>query len=120
MFLRITQSAFLIAGIALITGGLGQLVLSRSLASLTDQGSTVIQEVNTIPMFKEGYHAVATSEPNLAGLVVLGAIFMIIGLGIHAFYIRKHTGERKVPVHDRQGRDSRKPNHWVLWMNVRM
>lgn len=125
MFLRITRSAFLIAGIALIAGGLGGQILDRSLATLTGQGATIVRSVSedTVPMLKPGFHAAASVDQNLAGQIALGAIFMIIGFGMHAFVIRRRiSGERSVAVHgaEKHGRDSRKPNHWILWMNVRM
>lgn len=120
MFHRVAQSAFLIAGIALMAGGLQKMILTRSLASLTDQGSSVVQEAQISSSFRPGFLATAAETDNVAGLVVLGAIFMIIGFGMHAFTIRRKNGERVVPVHEGRHRESRKPNHWILWMNVRM
>ncbi|MDD4628145.1 MAG: hypothetical protein PHE68_02000 [Candidatus Peribacteraceae bacterium] len=126
MVLSTARSAFLLAGIILLTSSVGD-VASVKRASVSGQGSTVIEHRDEVPTLKEGWHfaALERTQRGVAGEITLGALFIILGLGLHMFVVRRNTAERPVKVHQAIGkrpvRDAKSPHkHWILWMNVRM
>jgi len=126
MVLRTARSAFLLAGIVLLASSIGD-VSSVTRASISGQGSTVLERRDEGPTLKAGWHFAALEEAQrgVSGEIALGALFMILGLGLHLFVVRKQAIGRPVKVHQAVGgktqRDARNPHkHWILWMNVRM
>ena len=126
MVLSAARTAFLLAGMVLLASSAGD-VSSVTRASISGQGSTVIEHRDQVPTLKEGWHlaALEQTQRGIAGEITLGALFIILGLGMHMFVVRRQSAERPVKVRQAIGkkpeRDARNPHkHWILWMNVRM
>jgi len=126
MVLSTARTSFLLAGMVLLASSMGD-VSSITRASVSGPGSTVIEHRDEVPTLKEGWHfaALEQTQRGVAGEITLGALFIILGLGLHMFVVRRNAAGQPVKVHQAIGkkpeRDARNPHkHWILWMNVRM
>lgn len=124
MVLRTARTAFLLAGIVILASSIGD-VSSVTRANISGQGSTVLERRDEGPTLKAGWHFAALEETQrgVSGEIALGALFIILGLGLHMFVVRRQAVGRPVKVHQAIGRkaDTKSPHkHWILWMNVRM
>jgi len=129
MVLRSLRTTFILAGFALLISTAGDLHSLFMQASLTSQGSTLppneqLSEMSTADI-RLHQSAAELTKRSLSGQIALGAIFLFIGFGLHAFIVRrrKQEDDRIIKVHAAPaypGRDKRKMDRWILWMTVKM
>jgi len=119
MVLRTARSAFILAGLVLLLSALTDARSAIRANMLSGQGSLVIRETT-----EQQWHASAAQETQrtTAGQITLGSLFILLGLGLHASFIRRQAAGRPVKVH--QAPESRRRSavrrNWILWMNVRI
>jgi hypothetical protein len=124
MSLHYPGKVFLVAGIVILVSSGVRMTDARG-KLVTGQGSTIIGQNAASDSEDAEWHAVSTQEPrSLAGEIALGTLFVLLGLGIHIFTMRRRVGERRVQVHGPGPKDKperpRGKQHWILWMNVRI
>ena len=123
MSLHYAGKAFLVAGVILLVTS-GTRITDASDGSTTGPGSTIVRQRVVRATVVPGWHAAATPGKSVAGEMALGVLFILLGLGIHTFVLRRKTCEKRVKVHGPSPKNKPEKNapkqHWILWMNVRM
>jgi|GEM_PF-1921361 len=128
MVLRTLRTTLILAGFALLISTAGDLHSIFMQASVTGQGSTLppneqLREMTTAEI-RMHQSAPELAKRSVSGQIALGAIFLMIGFGLHAFIVRRRKEQvNVVKVHAAPaypGRDKRKMDRWFLWMTVKM
>jgi len=93
-------------------------------ASLTGQGSTILQDTSHLSTveLRQHWSAPEREKRNTSGMLVLGTLFVLFGLGLHAALVRRQSAGRPIKVHraPEHKRTAETRKHWILWMKVRM
>lgn len=125
MVLRTLRTAFILAGLTILLSNAGD-VHGAIRANLTGQGSTVREAaIGDIPTMELRQHwsAPELQRRSVSAEIALGSMLFLLGMGLHAYLMRRKGTEQAVKVHAapvRRGRETRKVDRWFLWMTVRM
>ncbi|MDD5750926.1 MAG: hypothetical protein PHS73_00200 [Candidatus Peribacteraceae bacterium] len=120
MVLPIARTAFLIAGVSLLLSA--GVDIHRLNAHLTGQGTTLLEDTSHLSTIELRQHwsAPEREKRNTSGMLVLGTLFVLFGLGLHAALVRSRSAGRTVKVHRAPEHKREARRSWILWMNVRM